>query len=121
MPYTTPTFNLTCNIYTSADHTVPPRVSGAICNLAWGKRVNVPSTGGTGSIGVPLITMTLLLPPHTDIRGTSSTTGGDAVEVPAGSGRYYYCAFADLIGAGFANAHKGATLQQEIPFKTPDT
>lgn len=121
MPYTQPNYPLTCNIWTGDDTTVPPRVSGAKCNLAWGTRVNVASTGGTDFVGVPLMTVTLLVPPTVDIRGASSATAGDTVEVPAGSGRRYRCVFADYIGLGFVNAHKGATLQQISPFKTPDT
>lgn len=120
MPISPPTYPLLANLWTAGDTTVPPRITAAPCNLAWGRRVNVASTGGTDFVGVPLITMTLLLPPNTDIRGTNSATSGDTAEVPAGSGRFYAVVFADLIGAGFANAHKGATLQQRAPFKTPD-
>jgi len=120
MPYQEPTYNLTCNIFTSGVITDPPRVTNAPCNIAWGKRVNVPSTGGTGFVGIPLMTLTLLLPSEVDIRGSASVGGFDAVEVPAFSGRYYICVFADFIGQGFDNEHRGAVLQQRAPFETQD-
>jgi len=121
MPYVIPTFNITCNLWTNRIQSVPPRVAAAPCNLAWGKRVNVASTGGTTEVGVPLLTMTLLLPATVDIRGFKSATSSDLCEVPAGSGRYYIVWWADYIGYGFPNAHKGAVLEASSPFKTPDT
>jgi len=122
MPYSLPVFNLTCNIVTGPDNTDPPRVSGAACNLAYSRRVN--TGGNTKNLPDDFIlsfTMTLLLPAATDIRGHSSATGYDAVEVPAGSGRWYSVVAVDHVGYGFTNWHKAAVLQQWIPFKTPDT
>jgi len=115
--YEQPTFNLTCNLKTGPLHTVT-RLS-PICNLAWGRRVNVASTGGTSEIGVPLVTVTLLLPALTDIRGPQSSGGPDLVEVPAGSGRTYLVAMVDDIGKGFANEHRAAVLQQTGIWPTP--
>lgn len=119
--YILPTFNLTCNVFTGGITTSPPRISGLVCNLAWGKRVNVPSTGGTGIVGVPLMTMVLLAPSGSDIRDRVSVGGPDAVEVPSGSGRFYDVAYCDNIGMGFTNEHRAAVLQKKPPFKTPDT
>lgn len=123
MPFIQPVYNLTCNIWTGPIFPTvgPARVTGAICNLAWGRRVSTMSTGGTGSAGIIVSTMTLLLEATTDIRGRSSTTHQDVVEVPAGSGRFYRCETADFIGKGFDNEHKAAVLMQVEPFKTPDT
>jgi len=120
MPYVQPVYNSLCNIWTGGNPVGAPRVVDARCNLAWGRRVNVASTGGTALVGIPLVAMTLLLPRNTDIRGRTSTTGEDAVEVPSGSGRYYLCCFVDNIGMNFANEHRGAIIQQMDPFKTPD-
>jgi len=119
--YVLPTFNLTCNLYTSGNHSVSPRLSSVPCNLAWGRRVSGMSTGGTTSVGVPLVTMTLLLPTGTDVRGQYSSSGSDAVEVPSGSGRFYTVIQADYIGKGFPNEHQGAVIMQTPGFKTPDT
>lgn len=110
MAYKLPTFNLVCNVYTGGD-TTDLRISPQ-CNLAWGQRVNVASTGGTDIIGVPLVTMTLLLPPLTDVRGPLSSTDADTVECPAGSNRMYTVSFVDDIGKGFPNEHRAAVLQQ---------
>jgi hypothetical protein len=118
--YTLPSFPLTCNIW--HDPTVPPLDLPDVvstCNLAWGKRVAVPSTGGTGSIGVPLMTMTLLLPPRTDLRGDPFLLACDIVEVPASSGRLYRVAFVDDIGKGFANEHRAGILAQVLPMPVP--
>ena len=123
MAFQLPNFNITVNIWTVGMNpaTTPPRVSGAPANLAWGKRVSTMSTGGTGSAGVLVSTMTLLIESTCDIRGRQATGGSDTVEIPAGSGRYYVCETADYIGYGFPNQHKGAVVSQRFPFKTPDT
>jgi hypothetical protein len=114
--YTLPTFNLVCDVFTpaAANVLVP---AGAIirevdlpCNLAWGRRVNVASTGGTMAPGVPLTAVTLLLPKGADVRGPQDITSADVIEVPAGSGRWYGVYAVDDIGKGFANEHRAAVL-----------
>lgn len=117
MSYSLPTFNLSVNIFTYPGITTLRLTSPA--NLAWGRRVNVASTGGTTTLGVPLVTMTLLLPALTDIRGPLNAPGPDTVEVPAGSARYYTVVFVDDIGKGFANEHRAAVLEQLVPWPTP--
>jgi hypothetical protein len=120
-----PNFNLTCGIYTSATNTL--RLTST-CNLAWGRRVQVATTGGTGETGVPLACLVLLLPPLTDIRTptpaadpySGAPTIVDYVEVPLGSGRMYWVVFVDDIGKGFANEHRAAMLlQKQIPVPMP--
>jgi hypothetical protein len=98
--------------------TDPPDVE-TVGNLAWGKRTAVPSTGGTSDIGIPLFTMTLLLPKLTDIRGDPFGNNSDTVGVPSGSGRLYLVAFVDDLGKGFDNEHRGAILQQILPWPVP--
>lgn len=116
MSFRLPTFNLTCNIYTPdvpGEPAIPshaPRLAGQICQLTYGRRVNVASTGGTDVPGVPLLAMNLLLPSLTDIRGPQDSVSFDVVEVPAGSGRWYWCAFVDDIAKGFANEHRTAGI-----------
>lgn len=106
-----PQFNLAVHIWRHAhDPAVDPPDVVTVGNLAWGRRVNVPSTGGTGALGVPLMTLTLLLPPLTDVRGDSTGAAADWVEAPAGTGRVYLCYFVDDLGKGFANEHRGAVL-----------
>lgn len=119
--YRLPEFNLTCRVYTFGNVADPPRVSDIPCNLAWGKRVNVPSTGGTGAVGVPLMTMILLTPKDVDIRDRFSSTNLDAVEVPQGSGRFYFVVYCDNVGMGFPNEHRAVAIVKRSPFKTPDS
>lgn len=119
MPYVLPTFNLICNIWTGTgtpgvpDQALPmgaPRLSLVPCNLCYGRRVNVASTGGTYTAGIPLLAMNLLLPKLTDIRGAQDDTSNDVVECPSASGRFYWVTFVDDIGKGFSNEHRTAAL-----------
>lgn len=118
MAYVLPTYNTPVNITTGGGG--PLRIAGLKCNLAFGSRVNVTSTGGTSALGVPLLFMYLLLPKGTDIRGPLQTTGSDIVEAPAGSGRFYTVEFVDDVGKGFDNEHRLATLKQ-LSMPTPLT
>lgn len=116
MAYRLPTFNLVCNISNpnDADPSQPPvppfRIEGQVCQLTYGRRVQVASTGGTGEVGVLVLTMNLLLPALTDIRGPQDLFGYDVVEVPAESGRWYRVFGVDDIGKNFANEHRTASI-----------
>lgn len=120
MPYVEPTYNLECNLYTTGIYPEGLRVVNAPCNLAYGRRVNMPVFGSSPDAGVTLIGMTLLLPKDVDIRGYNSESSADTCEVPSGSGRKYLVVWSDFIGYGFPNCHKIAILQQLIPWPTPD-
>jgi len=121
MAYREPVYNLDVNIWHSG--TTPP--VGApdvqtVGNLAWGKRVNVPTAGVTGFLlPVLMMTMQLLLPAHTNIWGDPLLVSGCVVEVPAGTGRYYNVVFVDDLGKGFANEHRGAIISQALPWPHP--
>jgi len=118
MAFVVPNFNLLCNVGTSGDAAYPPtafafslRDADVPCALVYGRRVNVSASGGTGTQGFPIETMNLLLPIGQDIRGPQDSTGLlDAVEVPAGSGRFYVVIFVDDIGKGYANEHRTAGI-----------
>ena len=114
MPYTLPSFDLTVNQWRAAAGFPPvgPPAASPPANLAWGRRVAVPSTGGTGTLGVVLMTMTLLVPTGVHVVCDRNLTAADSFEVPAGSGRFYRAAFADYIGLGFSNEHIGVVLVQ---------
>lgn len=132
--FTIPTFNLGANLWTivTGDYTLDtagaPRVAATPCNLAYGVRVNVASTGGTAYPGIPIMAMNLLLQKGTDVQGPQCNVGGivdsltgmhgDYVEVPAGTGRYYIVGFVDDIGRGFANEHRTALIFA-LPFSWP--
>ena len=116
MAFRLPTFNLTCNISgpTVPGGLWPPiqpyRVPGQTCQLTYGERVQVVSTGGTTSAGVLVLSMNLLVPKLVDVRGPQDTVSADLVEVPAGSGRWYVVVAVDDIGKGFSNEHRTASI-----------
>ena len=112
MSFTLPTFNLTCNIFTTTlgspgSNTL--RIQSA-CNLAVGKRVRIDHDQGAVTGGVLSPSALLLLPALTDIRDGSCGSNSDLVEVPDGSGRFYVVLAVDDIGKGFANEHRFAAL-----------
>lgn len=116
MAFRLPSFNIVCNITPPDVPGVPgvptgaPRVPLQMCQLCYGRRVNVSSTGGTGSPGVLTIAMSLLLPALTDLRGPQDSVSFDMVEVPAGSGRWYQVIGVDDIGKGFSNEHRTGAI-----------
>lgn len=116
MAYRLPTFNIVCNISqppvlgTPSIPDGPYRLYHQECQLTYGRRVNVVSTGGTGEAGTLVLSMNLLLPPLTDVRGPQDIGGFDMVEVPAESGRWYQVTAVDDIGKGFSNEHRTACL-----------
>lgn len=125
--FSLPTFNLSCNVWHGQTFTPfatpvgPPDVADLECNLAFGKRVQVlqsfvPAAGQQQTI------MELLLPPLSDVRSpVTDSVGGttDAVECPAGSGRYYLVLGVDDAGKGFANEHRIAVLLAWGPWPSP--
>lgn len=111
MAFTLPVFNLTCNIWRGPWLPLHPVDVVSPCNLAYGRRVQTNFGNFTGGPGSAVV-MTLLLPPLTDVRSWVQSADPDAVEVPAGSGRYYRVEGVDDVGKGFANEHRAATLAQ---------
>ena len=112
MSFTLPTFNLTCNVWSPASLPPnPPRVVLS-CNLAFGRRVHPTFSTGTSAI------MELLLPVHSDVRSPCQNPASlqDVVEVPAGSGRFYFVLNVDDAGKGFTNEHRVAQLTQTRAF-----
>ena len=116
MAFKLPTFNLLCNISqpdvvdTPGIPDAPYRIVDQPCQLTYGKRVQVASTGGTAEVGVLVLTMNLLLPAKVDVRGPQDVVSFDMVEVPAGSGRWYRVYGVDDIGRGFSNEHRTASI-----------
>jgi hypothetical protein len=107
MAFNVPTFNLTVNVFRAGNP--PPGIPDLVspCNLAFGRRVS----SYQGVIAVPNEpVMSLLLPPGTDVRGPAAAAPDVAVEVPAGSGRYYTVLGLDDSGKGFPNEHRVAII-----------
>lgn len=113
MAFTLPTFNLLCNIYTGPWVTKVLRIANQPCNLALGRRISAlpVEIGPDTSAG---LTPTLLLPALVDIRDLGCASGYDLVEVPQGTGRWYFVMVVDDIGKGFANEHRYAQLQKAV-------
>ncbi len=120
MAYSIPTFNLTCNIWRFQPPPPggPPALSPD-CNLAVGRRVSIPTV--EGDLTTAYGSMTLLLPKGTDIRDAScvASLAGDLVEVPAGSGRFYFVAYVDDVGKGFLNEHRYAYISKACQASDP--
>ena len=125
MAFKIPNFNILCNLsQPDVANTVqipsPPfRLQNQACQLTYGRRVNVSSTGGTAEVGVLAMTMNLLLPAGTDVRGPQDVRSFDMCEVPAGSGRWYSVVFVDDIGRGFPNEHRTAGLHAMVGVWVP--
>jgi hypothetical protein len=115
MGFSVPNFNLNCNIWHPP--ATPPGAPSLTekGNLAWGKRVSSSQGLYTGD-SEPV--MTLLLPPGTDVRGPQNASGPSAVEVPAGSGRFYTVIGVDDIGKGFPNEHRAASIAWTTAYGT---
>jgi len=110
MAYVIPQMPLLCAIWSQGDTpgVDPPREFDVPCNLGWGRRVlnaalTYPSTG-------VCVHAQLLLLAGTDIRGYLNSGTYDQVEVPQGSGRFYYVSQVDDIGKGFPNEHRFALI-----------
>jgi len=108
MAFTLPTFNLPCGIYTN--YAVRVFRLPVMVNLSPGRRIHV---------GQGLYSNYLLLPKLTDIRDGYSTTGNDAVEVPAGSGRWYFVEDVDDVAKGFANEYRWAAISKLVGLGLP--
>jgi hypothetical protein len=116
--YSIPMMPLMADLFTGGDFTMPARAT-VTANLAWGRRVNVATSGGTGDLFAGQAFMTLLVAAGSDVRGPQNAGGADGVECPAGSGRQYVVIFVDDLGKGFPNEHRGAILQPIGAWPTP--
>jgi hypothetical protein len=119
MAFSLPTMNLTVNIWRRIVFPGAPTyiVAG---NLQYGRRYANNSFGVAppGPDAYPP-TMSLLLPPRTDVQDAVSAPDGDIVEVPAGTGRYYEVIGVDDVGRGFPNEFRLALLTKFPPWPAP--
>lgn len=116
MTFTVPVFNLTCNLWRGPGHAGAPH-SSPICQLRYpgrGPFQVIPGAPPTGQIP-----WYLCLPAGTDVRDEGSVGGGDTIEVPAGTGRYYRVMLADDVARGFANAYRLAFIYKLYPWPLP--
>lgn len=116
MAYTEPVYNLTCDLHKGAGNgniTISagkgPLIEANVpCNLAWGKRVSMATTGGTSVVGIPVSVMTILIPSSFSYpMGPSEPLGPGFVLVHGPLEMWYWVWMWDFIGAGFDNEHIG--------------
>jgi hypothetical protein len=119
MSFTLPSFNLPVRVNRLATGKAGGPDVVAMGNLAWGRRVAAPASGGTGIVGMVFVAPILLLPVGTDVRDGACPAGPDFVEVPSGSGRWYVALYVDDIGKGFSNEHRAAVLVKSSPWPEP--
>jgi len=116
-PPKVPTFNLTCNIWFSQFGPppigLPPNVV-SLCQLTLGDRGYGVAFG---SFNVAYV----LVPKLTDVHWLrGGILPADAIECPAGSGRYYAVQGVDDVGKGFANEYRQvACLVLQFPTPIP--
>ena len=118
--FVVPQFPLVVNIWRATNPLTNPPDVVTVGNLTIGRRVTTQFVNPFGLL-VPEITVFVLLPLLTDVRGWNAPFGPDTVEIPGGSGRFYAVSMVEDSGKGFANEHRVALLVQSLawPFPTP--
>lgn len=124
MAYTIPSFPLAVRIWRSTSLVVNPPDVSAMGNLVSSRPDADPFPGiGIGTLAQRQVAgaywgrfATILLPRLTDVQPPNSTTNGDVLECPAGTGRYYFVVWVDDTGKGFANEHRYAYV---VALQTP--
>lgn len=112
--FTVPNFNISCGVWHNPGRA--PSLYGApdavvMCNLANGRVSHVLSMQQRLTVQNALgASGSALFPPGTDIRDASLFHNPDALEIPFGSGRFYWVAFCDDIAKGFTNEHRWAVI-----------
>jgi hypothetical protein len=120
VPFVLPVFNVPVNVWhlrsIAGPTPIPPAdLVGVLANVSLGRRVAIGTDTqssravlGTG-VGIDLMIRIIMFPAHTDVRGPFQDlvgSQGDAVEVPAGSGAFYFAMDVADMGKGFPNEHR---------------
>lgn len=111
MAFRIPTFNLTANVWRGLSFVgpLPPPDLVVQANLQFAHKSKVDIADNPGLTSL----MYLLVPAGTDIRGRwQPTFQADAVEIPAGSRRFYAVIFVDDVAKGFGNEYRIAGMVQ---------
>lgn len=121
--FTLPHFPLTMNIYKMTFPynflTKTFRVSVPCQLRAWGShpRTQYVSAFPTGSI---VGEVAVLCGPHTDIRDNACSGASDLVELPAGSGRWYFVVYVDDVAKGDPNEYRQAYIAKAYTSADPN-
>lgn len=122
-----PTFNLQANLWHNRDFTagvpgIPPDLPALPCQLRSALASMQVDTALGGTLSISEL---ILFPKGTDVRAAHPANKGDLLEVPAGSGRFYYTLQVSDIHKGFTNEYRVAAAQAGVsapgfwPFPTP--
>lgn len=121
MSFRLPTFNVAVNVWKTASISSatppsgPPDLAGILANVSLGRRVtsgpDVTRTGNLlGGVGIDVFYRIVMFPAATDVRGPlqDPTFAGlaSAIEIPAGSGAYYFVSDVADMAKGFPNEHR---------------
>jgi len=138
--YTLPQFNLTANVwsgelsaFTTRWSFLPPvraRDFQTPCQLYIQQRVTgssyaIPFREGSNVTAQVLVRIDLRVPAGTSIRyplpnNADGSSTFDLVEVPAGSGKFYFVVFVTPVHQGFANEYLLAVLIPYTNFQQPE-
>lgn len=114
--FSMPVFNLSVSVWhTPGSHMPPPMPADltVMGNLANGRVAHLPVwLPRPPALSAQSMSSSLLIPKLTDIRDSSCSGGPDVVEVPTGSGRFYWVSYVDDIAKGFGNEHRWAVIQK---------
>lgn len=112
MGYRVPSFPLSVNLWRRPTIVALAPTRTFMGNLTPGKRVMLVALPQSAlTMGTPFV-MELMVPKLTDVVGVNAAIAMDAVEVPAGSGRFYAVAHVDDVAKGFSNEYRLAVLYQ---------
>lgn len=109
MPYNHPTFNLPIRVWRNPGSAIPP--AGPVAGNYMGQ-LRMMRTAWAANTAVINPSLLLLVPKLTDIRGVFFGGNQDTVEVPTGSGRYYFVQIVDDTAKGFGNEYRTCGITQ---------
>jgi len=119
MPYRVPVFNLTVNVWRQGVPVTDPPDLVIQGNLTPQRRRFAQYWFSPDPLVAPTWSIYLLVPKLTDLRDQYHTGGGDSVEIPAGSQRFYTIVFVEDVAKGFPNEYRFAVLAETPPWPAP--
>lgn len=116
MAYSIPQMPLVVHVWSDGfSPPAPPRV----ISPAQLRGIGHPEAVLVGTPPSTSFAMLLCVPEGTDLRDSTSVSGKDLVECPAGSGRLYRVHFVDDMAKGFANEWRFAIIGKLASWPTP--
>jgi hypothetical protein len=113
MAFRIPQFNLSCNIWHNP--TIPPMGLPDLPNVPCQLTVDGHLIGTFAGGFLPILMPLIKVQAGTDVRMAGMTGGGDAIECPAGSARYYHVWTVEDVAKGFPNEYRLALVTMQAP------